>query len=35
VEDVLLKFPEKFERPTQDETAQYDAYFGPDQSLPS
>ena len=35
VEDVLLKFPEKFERPTEDETAQYDVYFGPDQSLPS
>lgn len=30
LEDVLLKFPEKFERPTADETAQYDLYVGPD-----
>jgi predicted kinase len=30
LEDVLLKFPEKFERPTTDETALYDMYFGPD-----
>jgi predicted kinase len=30
LEDVLLKFPEKFERPTADETAPYDAYFGPE-----
>ena len=30
LDDVLLKFPEKFERPTADETAQYDVYFGPE-----
>lgn len=30
VDDVLLKFPERFERPTVDEAAQYDRYFGPD-----
>ena len=30
VEDVLLKFPEKFERPTADESALYDDYFGPE-----
>ena len=30
LEDVLLKFPEKFERPTADETTLYDLYFGPD-----
>lgn len=30
LEDVLLKFPEKFERPTADETALYDVYVGPD-----
>jgi len=30
LEDVLLKFPEKFERPTADETALYDIYFGPE-----
>ena len=30
LEDVLLKFPEKFERPTADETALYDVYFGSD-----
>ena len=30
LEDVLLKFPEKFERPTTDETALYGVYFGPD-----
>ena len=30
VEDVLLKFPERFERPTADETELYDVYFGPD-----
>lgn len=29
IEDVLLKFPEKFERPTPDETALYDRYCGP------
>lgn len=29
VEDVLLKFPERFERPTADEAAQYDRYFAP------
>ena len=29
IEDVLLKFPEKFERPTPDETALYDRYYGP------
>lgn len=31
LEDVLMKFPEKFERPTADETALYDTYFGPDE----
>jgi len=30
VEEVLLKFPEKFERPTEDEVARYGAYRGPD-----
>jgi len=30
LEDVLLKFPEKFERPTAAETVLYDVYFGPD-----
>ena len=30
LEDVLLKFPEKFERPTADETARYGVYVGPD-----
>ena len=30
LEDVLLKFPDRFERPTADETALYDVYFGPD-----
>jgi len=35
VEDVLLKFPEKFERPTADETARYGLYFGPDGSPPA
>ncbi len=35
VEDVLLKFPEKFERPTANETAQYGLYFGPDDPMPS
>ena len=34
VEDVLLKFPEKFERPIADETALYDVYFGPDDRPP-
>lgn len=29
LEEVLLKFPEKFERPTPDETALYDLYVGP------
>jgi len=29
VEDVLLKFPEKFERPSEDEAAQYDFYVSP------
>jgi hypothetical protein len=33
LEDVLLKFPEKFERPSADETALYDAYFGPGDRL--
>ena len=35
LEDVLLKFPEKFERPTTDETALYDVYFGSDDRRPS
>ena len=30
LEDVLLKFPEKFERPTADEIGLYDVYFGPE-----
>lgn len=30
LEEVLLKFPEKFERPTADETALYGVYVGPD-----
>lgn len=30
LEDVLLKFPEKFERPTPDEIALYDVYVDPD-----
>jgi len=30
LEEVLLKFPEKFERPTADETAQYGVYVGSD-----
>jgi hypothetical protein len=29
LEDVLLKFPEKFKRPTEDEIGLYDVYFGP------
>lgn len=29
LEDVLLKFPEKFEQPSADETRLYDVYFGP------
>jgi predicted kinase len=33
LEDVLLKSSEKFERPTADETSQYDDYFGPDDHL--
>lgn len=35
IEEVLLKFPEKFERPTAEETALYDRYFGPDDRLPA
>ena len=34
VEDVLLKFPEKFERPTEDEAAQYDVYVAPEHGPP-
>ena len=30
VEDVLLKFPERFERPASEEIALYDVYFGPE-----
>ena len=33
LEDVLLKFPEKFERPTADEIGLYDVYFGPEDRL--
>lgn len=35
LEDVLLKFPERFERPGEEEIAQYDVYCGPDQRPPA
>jgi predicted kinase len=34
VEDVLLKFPEKFERPSAEEAALYGRYFSPDMPVP-
>lgn len=34
VEDVLLKFPENFERPDPDEAALYDLYVSPDTPVP-
>lgn len=33
VEEVLLKFSEKFERPTADEIALYDVYYDPEYHL--